>query len=90
MKTKTQITNVIGFDLGHGETALAWVSTNGDPTPKMLEIHGRRSQITALAWQPDGNLIIGEQAVTLNNVTRFDICFKRRPTDDPQYRETMQ
>jgi hypothetical protein len=65
---------VIGFDLSHGEVASAKLFVGGDPTPKLLEIYGRKSQITALAHGPDGNAVIGEEAAKFINISHLGIC----------------
>jgi hypothetical protein len=58
---------IIGFDLGHGETALARTRRNagGEPTP--LEIGGGRSTVTAVARDADGRIVIGRDVITFSS-----------------------
>ncbi|NJL81134.1 MAG: hypothetical protein HC917_24335, partial [Richelia sp. SM2_1_7] len=65
-------TRIIGFDLGHGETALTWVrADNQETSPQSFLINNRKSQITAIAHHPQRGIIIGEMACQLAD----DICF---------------
>lgn len=84
---------IIGFDLGHGKTALAEVkvSPRNDSEPKdieIIEIQNEKFQMTAITEDPDGLPIIGEVAfLSAQNshaenkeVIEFEISFKQRPS----------
>ncbi len=74
---------IIGFDLGHGETALTWVrADNQETTPQSLLINNRKSQTTAIAHHPKKGIIFGEMAYLLPDVTIFEIAFKNRQFQD--------
>jgi hypothetical protein len=69
--------DIIGFDFGHGETALAKVSSMAnDSEPEMLEILARKSQVTALAFKPESGDLVGDQALKTTGITELHIGFK--------------
>ncbi|MFN6461915.1 MAG: plasmid segregation protein ParM [Nostoc sp. DedVER02] len=84
-----EILETIGFDLGHGETALAKAVVESIEPPQMLEINNRKNQITALGWHPKLGYLVGEQALIQAGVTQLTISFKQKPNNDPKYRETI-
>ena len=53
----------VGFDLGHGETALARAFAQGHAEPEILEYRGTRSLVTAVARDGSG-VRIGAEALT--------------------------
>ena len=53
------VQTIIGFDLGHGEMALAQQALTGRAEPEIVVINGKRSQITGLNQQ------FGQQSDTL-------------------------
>ena len=62
--------DIVGFDFGHGETALARVSSlANDSEPEMLEIFARKSQVTALAFKPESGDLVGDQALKTTGIT---------------------
>ncbi len=84
-------TRIIGFDLGHGETALTWVrADNQETNPQSLLINNRKSQITAIAHHPQRGIIIGEMACQLSDATVLEIAFKTRKFDDLSYQRTIK
>ncbi|MHC5721551.1 MAG: Hsp70 family protein, partial [Nostoc sp.] len=84
-----EILETIGFDLGHGETALAKAIVESIEPPQMLEINNKKNQITALGWHPKLGYLVGEQALIQAGVTQLTISFKQKPNNDPKYRETI-
>jgi molecular chaperone DnaK (HSP70) len=80
---------IIGFDLGHGETAVAKAIVESIEPPEMLEINNKKNQITALGWHPKLGYLVGEQALIQAGVTSLKISFKQKPNNDPKYRETI-
>ena len=84
-------TRIIGFDLGHGETALTWVrADNQETNPQSLLINNRKSQITAIAHHPQRGIIIGEMACQLSDATILEIAFKTRKFQDFSYQKTIE
>lgn len=71
-----------GFDLGDGESAVAWLDSQGAGSPLMLEIAGRKSLLTALGLR-NGEVLIGEQAC-LAEVDQLHLRFKSRFLTDPE------
>jgi len=73
-----QVLETIGFDLGHGETAVAKARVESIEPPEMLEVNNKKIQITALGWHPDLGYIVGEQALIQAGVTQLKISFKQK------------
>ncbi|WP_445633379.1 Plasmid segregation protein ParM/StbA domain-containing protein [Nostoc sp. DSM 114161] len=84
-----EILETIGFDLGHGETAVAKAIVESIEPPQMLEINNKKNQVTALGWHPKLGYLVGEQALIQAGVTQLTISFKQKPNNDPKYRETI-
>lgn len=87
------ITEVIGFDLGHGETALAQIYVDDldqKSEPDLIEIFGREKNIiTAIGYHPRKGILIGRAAITIPGVEESHITFKKKPSSDPNYRRVM-
>ncbi|MFZ3045533.1 MAG: hypothetical protein WA151_06430 [Desulfatirhabdiaceae bacterium] len=76
-KTQADYVDIIGFDLGHGETALARIaSTTHETEPEMIEIFSKKSQITALGFKPEMGDLIGDQALKTTGISELHIGFK--------------
>ncbi|MGK7897232.1 MAG: Hsp70 family protein [Xenococcus sp. (in: cyanobacteria)] len=79
---------IIGFDLGHGKTALASIKANAKTAPENIEIDGKDFQMTAYAKDKITNVItIGEQAYDSleyddEKVSDFEIGFKDIPSEN--------
>ena len=74
-----QVLETIGFDLGHGETAVARALVESIESPEMLEINNKKVQITALGWHPNLGYVVGEQALIQAGVTQLKIRRRCRP-----------
>ncbi|ACK71672.1 conserved hypothetical protein [Gloeothece citriformis PCC 7424] len=85
-----EILEIIGFDLGHGETAIAKAIVDSIEPPQMLEINNQKHQITALGRHPRLGYLVGEQALIQAGVTELKIGFKQKPSHDLEYRETIR
>jgi molecular chaperone DnaK (HSP70) len=85
-----EVLETIGFDLGHGETAVAMARVESIEPPEMLEVNNKKVQITALGWHPDLGYLVGEQALIQAGVTQLKISFKEKPNNDPNYRKTIR
>ncbi|WP_298798223.1 Hsp70 family protein [uncultured Pseudonocardia sp.] len=83
---------IIGFDLGHGETALALAYADATDAPKVLDLPGasRRQHVSAVAQGADGRIVIGEEAIRADDVMRLWLTFKSRNLADPDTRKPMQ
>lgn len=88
--TATQTLEIVGFDLGHGETALARVYSDRDADPEMLELYGHKSQMTAVGRHREKGVLIGERAFLLPDTESFEICFKQRPSNDSLNHRNIQ
>ncbi len=87
--SEENITDIIGFDLGHGDTALAWGALSTPSPPEMLEIDHRDRQVTAIAYDKNGRVIVGERAWQTPRTTKFQVSFKARPKEGRSYKKTM-
>lgn len=90
----TELFEIIGFDFGHGETALARTTSAAEGVePEMLEIFGRKNHITALAVaKREQQILIGEQAVNAADVEELHIGFKptRQRLASPEYQHLVR
>ncbi|MCW5851965.1 MAG: hypothetical protein KIT87_17970 [Anaerolineae bacterium] len=93
-----EASSVIGFDLGHGEMALTRQSITGRAEPEVLEVHGKRSQVTAVAevTGDDGvtSVLFGEDAVEAFDLaapetTVLEIGFKGHPSRNPKAEKSV-
>jgi molecular chaperone DnaK (HSP70) len=85
--------DIVGFDFGHGETALAKVYAHvGDSEPEMLEIFAEKSQVTALATKPDIGDLVGYQALKTIGITELFIGFKpmRHTLNAPEHQQIVK
>ncbi len=82
MSHNTHHIQVIGFDLGHGETALTQVWADKSNHPESIELNGQKSIITAVAKTEEGKILYGIKAIEAKGVDELDICFKNRPSSD--------
>lgn len=84
------ITQIIGFDLGHGETSLALLKLNElNAVPETITIFNKNSDITALSYHPTKGVLLGSKAILTSDATDTYIDFKKRPDDDPTYQKVM-
>jgi molecular chaperone DnaK (HSP70) len=72
---------IIGFDLGHGEIALAKVQSNNNDQepPKPMLLHGQKHQPAATAYNRSQGTLFGKNAFLDGNI-EFEIAFKKKPT----------
>ncbi|MGE0822241.1 MAG: Hsp70 family protein [Candidatus Binatia bacterium] len=78
---------IIGFDLGHGETAVALAMMAATTEPQIIDIQGSKSILTAVAQHPVRGVLIGDDAYLARNVTSLRIAFKSPEVDRPDVRE---
>lgn len=82
----------VGFDLGHGETALARAYARSLREPEILEYRGQRSFVTAVA-QSGKNTRIGAEAVNLSYLddkSKVWLKFKSRNLSEKEVRHPTQ
>ena len=85
--------DIVGFDFGHGETALARVSSlANDSEPEMLELFARKSQVTALAFKPGIGDLVGDQALKTTGITELHVGFKpmRHNLNSPEHQRIVK
>ena len=75
-KSSLKEVEIIGFDLGHGETAVALAMLSATAEPQMLDLYGTRSILTAVAQHPTRGVLIGDDAFLSRNVRSLHIAFK--------------
>ena len=84
--TKTTDLEFIGYDLGHGETALGRAYAKAMREPEILEFRGERTFVTAVAKQRN-DISIGASAVNMSAMgkgAQVWVKFKGRDLTDPQ------
>ncbi len=82
----------IGFDLGHGETALGRAYARSMREPEILDFHGQKSFVTAVAKTKSG-IKIGSDAVNLSVMgDKPDVWvkFKGRDVSDPDIKRPTE
>jgi hypothetical protein len=88
--TTNNSSEIIGFDLGHGESAVTIAITRAITEPQVLDIQGRKSMITAVAFHPSRGVLIGEDAYTAKNLDNLRIRFKSAHLEQPGVREPIR
>ena len=83
MRTYTEI---IGFDLGHAETAIMQTQKDATTQPKHLKVNGESPVITAVAEEMEGQVEIGENAVISENQKSVRVMFKSPHLENPETR----
>ena len=83
MRTYTEI---IGFDLGHAETAIMQTQKDATTQPKLLKVNGESPVITAVAEGMEGQVEIGEDAVISENQKSVRVMFKSPHLENPEAR----
>ena len=80
---------IIGFDFGHGESAVALTMGASMGEPKILEVAGSRSFITAVAGHPTRGVLIGREAYATRDATHLQIAFKSPHLDRIEVRNAI-
>jgi hypothetical protein len=83
------VREVVGFDLGHGETAVAKAALDSEAHPTVVALGGRRSQVSALGFHPELGYVLGEEAVLDSDVEAVLICFKEPPSRSATVRQIV-
>ena len=81
---------IVGFDLGHGETAVALAMFAATTEPQILDIHGSKSIITAVAQHATRGTLIGDDAFLARNVSSLRIAFKSPEIERHEVREPVK
>ena len=84
MDKQKQYTDYFGFDLGDGESAVAWMRPGKRTEPQMIELRGRKSVITAIGSHKEKGLLIGEEACHASGLDWLSVRFKSRYLIDPE------
>jgi len=83
MSERKQYTDYFGFDLGDGESAVAWMRAGKRAEPQMIELRGRKSVISAIGRHSEKGMIIGEEACQASGLEWLKVRFKSRYLMDP-------
>ncbi len=88
-QVRLEVFEIVGFDFGHGETALAKTTSEAaGAEPEMLEINGQKNQVTALGLtnRSERLELVGENAIKSPDVQQLYIGFKpqRHQFDAPE------
>jgi hypothetical protein len=80
---------IVGFDLGHGESAVALAMLSATAEPQILDLYGTRSILTAVAQHPIRGVLIGDDAFMSRNVSSLHIAFKSSEVERREVREPI-
>ena len=73
-------TTIVGFDLGHGETAVALAQSNKTTPPQVVDLPGAagrgRQHVSAVTVHPERGVLLGEAAVDAQGSGRLYLNFK--------------
>ncbi|MPY56351.1 Hsp70 family protein [Streptomyces spongiae] len=75
---------VVGFDLGHGETALAKTYTDKTASPVVVDLGSTgsgRQHVTAVGEHPTRGVLVGREAIDASGVTSLYLAFKSPEID---------
>ncbi len=84
-KTMDAVTESIGFDLGHAETSVTQASMDATKEPKVLDVQGQKTIITAVA-EANGRVLVGEDACMGRNPEGLKVAFKSPDLKNPATR----
>lgn len=70
--------NYIGIDIGDGESCVCILPASSQIEPRPIPITGRKSFLSVVAKDGQGNPVIGMDAVSLGVVEGFSVRFKSR------------
>ena len=79
---------IVGFDLGHGETAVSVTRSSSSSPPQIVKMDGKDSMITAVALSSTG-YVIGEEAYECENLnlSQLSVLFKSYQLNNPKVSE---
>ena len=74
---------IVGFDLGHGQTALAVTHADKETYPAVLDLPGSvgRQHVTAVAEHPSRGVLVGEEAAGARGISQLWLGFKSPDLD---------
>lgn len=78
-----EYTQYIGFDLGDGESAVAWLRAGSMTAPQLLEVGGRKSFQSILGVHPTLGTLIGQEAYQMTDIGELMVRFKHRFLEQP-------
>ena len=84
-KTKDTITEVIGLDFGHAETAVTKANMGAATQPAVLKVQGYAPMVTAVA-ETGGKVLVGKDARDGRNPEGLKVAFKSPRLKDPETR----
>lgn len=90
--TTTQQDNIVGFDLGDGESAVTVVRASSASEPAVLPLPGstRKQHITAVGDHPTRGILVGERAIRAEDVSPLYLTFKSREFGNPEVRTPVE
>jgi molecular chaperone DnaK (HSP70) len=82
---------IIGFDLGHGESAVARTTLFSNAEPKAIDLlNGKTSILTAVSLHPKKGLVIGDDAYRSQDPDQMHILFKSSRFDRPEVADPIR
>ncbi|MBV6402736.1 MAG: hypothetical protein CNIPEHKO_03049 [Anaerolineales bacterium] len=91
VKNNENFFEIIGFDLGHGETAIASTTSRSLSDPQSIDIlNNKNSILTAVAFDPKKGILIGDDAYIYPKSESLRILFKGSRFDNPEVSESIK
>ena len=91
MSKMKQISAIVGFDLGDGESSVSECQLNGSSEPDVLKlVDNRQSFITCIGRDRSGRILIGQAALESANTNAAHLTFKRRKESRQLARDFFQ
>ncbi len=82
---------IIGFDLGHGETAISRTTSNSSSEPQKLDIlNGKTSILTTISLDPQRGILIGDDAYCHRESQNLEVFFKSPYLYDKKTSEALK
>lgn len=70
--------NYIGIDIGDGESCVCILQAVSNIEPRAVSITGKKSFLSAIAYDQNGSIVIGSDAASLGAAKGFSVRFKSR------------
>jgi len=91
VEVEDDVAEIVGFDLGHGETAISKTTSNSLVEPQRLHIlNGKSNILTAIALDSKRGILIGDDAYCHKGSDTLEIFFKSPYLSDSQTSKTIK
>src|SRR6478752_986421 len=84
---------IVGFDLGHAESAVCVSGADSSAQPEPIELSGAerdRQLLTVVGITRQGRTVVGQEASTARDLVEFHVGFKDQDLDNPEVAEPLR